>query len=66
MLQTTCIGPLLCSKKFILVGDSQQLPPVIKNKEARLGGMDVSLFEYLDSKEGSVELVHQYRMNGYV
>jgi len=27
--------------------------------------MGVSLFEWLDSKEGSVELVHQYRMNQY-
>lgn len=25
--------------------------------------MNVSLFEWLDSPEGSVELVHQYRMN---
>lgn len=25
--------------------------------------MGVSLFEWLDSKEGSVELIHQYRMN---
>ena len=26
-------------------------------------GMGVSLFEWLDSKEGSVELIHQCRMN---
>lgn len=25
--------------------------------------MGVSLFEWLDSKDGSVELIHQYRMN---
>ena len=33
------------------------------DKIIRLLGMGVSLFEWLDSKEGSVELVHQYRMN---
>lgn len=26
-------------------------------------GMGVSLFEWLDCKQGAVELVHQYRMN---
>lgn len=63
VLLTTCLGPLFSSKKFILVGDLEQLPPVIKSKEAREMGMGVSLFEMLDSKESSVELVHQYRMN---
>ncbi len=46
VLQTTCIGPLLCSQKFVLVGDSQQLPPIIKNKEARfsiLGSLGLRL-----------------------
>lgn len=62
-LLTICIGPLLKADKFILVGDKEQLPPVVVNKEAKKGGMDVSLFEYLDSKEGSIELVYQYRMN---
>lgn len=28
--------------------------------------MGVSLFEWLDSPEGSVELVHQYRMNNEI
>jgi DNA replication ATP-dependent helicase Dna2 len=51
------------SNKFILVGDLEQLPPIIKNKEARQLGMSVSLFEWLNSKEGSIELVQQYRMN---
>ena len=63
VLLTTCLGPLFSAKKFILVGDLEQLPPVIKSKEARQMGMGVSLFEMLDSKQSSVELVHQYRMN---
>ena len=29
----------------------------------RTMGMGISLFEYLDKPEASVELVHQYRMN---
>jgi hypothetical protein len=32
----------------------------------RIMGMGVSLFEWLDSKEGSIELVQQYRMNKYL
>jgi DNA replication ATP-dependent helicase Dna2 len=70
ILLTTCLGPLFVSRKFILVGDLEQLPPIIKSKEARLLGMGASLFEWLDTNDtspekaaGSVELVHQYRMN---
>ncbi len=66
VLLTTCLGPLFSAKKFILVGDKEQLPPIIKNKDARLMGMGISLFEMLDSKEASVELVHQYRMNNEI
>lgn len=46
-----------------MVGDLEQLPPIVKSKESREMGMGVSLFEWLDSKQASVELVHQYRMN---
>lgn len=28
-------GPLLVAKKFVLVGDIEQLSPVIRNKDAR-------------------------------
>ncbi len=51
------------AKKFILVGDLEQLPPIVKSNTAREMGMNVSLFEWLDCKQGAVELVHQYRMN---
>lgn len=35
VLFTTCLGPLFLSEKFILVGDLEQLPPIVKNKDAR-------------------------------
>ncbi len=35
VLLTTCLGPLFSSKKFVLVGDLEQLPPIVKNKDAR-------------------------------
>ena len=63
VLLTTCLGPLYSAKKFILVGDLEQLPPIVKNNTAREIGMNVSLFEWLDCKQAAVELVHQYRMN---
>ena len=35
VVQPACLGPLFCSKKFVLVGDPKQLPPVVQSKEAR-------------------------------
>ncbi|KAK9881525.1 hypothetical protein WA026_016406 [Henosepilachna vigintioctopunctata] len=36
VLQTTLIRPLYAAKAFILIGDPEQLPPVIRNKEAQM------------------------------
>ncbi|PTB39468.1 hypothetical protein M441DRAFT_196792 [Trichoderma asperellum CBS 433.97] len=49
---------------FVLVGDHNQLPPVVKNEEARQGGLDVSLFKLLSDRhpQSVVNLEHQYRM----
>lgn len=33
--QPVCIGPLFYAKRFVLVGDHQQLPPIVQNQEAR-------------------------------
>lgn len=33
--QPICLGPLLYAKRFVLVGDHQQLPPIVQNQEAR-------------------------------
>ncbi|PGH18544.1 hypothetical protein AJ79_00323 [Helicocarpus griseus UAMH5409] len=59
-----CLGPIRMAKTFILVGDHYQLPPLVQNKEALEGGLDVSLFKLLcDMQPASVvNLEHQYRM----
>ena len=35
VLQLACLGPLFCSKKFVLVGDPKQLPPIVQSTEAK-------------------------------
>ncbi|KAJ5567408.1 Dna2/Cas4 domain of unknown function DUF83 [Penicillium sp. DV-2018c] len=59
-----CLGPIRMAKTFILVGDHYQLPPLVQNKAAQEGGLDVSLFKLLsDAQPDSVvNLEHQYRM----
>lgn len=59
-----CLGPIRLAKKFILVGDHYQLPPLVQNKEAREGGLDISLFKMLSDRHpfSVVNLEHQYRM----
>ena len=59
-----CIGPIRMARTFILVGDHYQLPPLVQNKEAQEGGLDISLFKILSDNHPSsvVNLEHQYRM----
>lgn len=59
-----CLGPIRMARTFILVGDHYQLPPLVQNKEAQEGGLDVSLFKLLSDSQPSsvVSLEHQYRM----
>lgn len=59
-----CLGPVRMARTFILVGDHYQLPPLVQNKQAQEGGLDVSLFKLLsDAQPSSVtNLEHQYRM----
>lgn len=59
-----CLGPIRMARTFILVGDHYQLPPLVQNKEAQEGGLDISLFKLLcDTQPSSVvNLEHQYRM----
>ncbi|XP_044065123.1 DNA replication ATP-dependent helicase/nuclease DNA2 [Siniperca chuatsi] len=62
--QPICVGPLFYAKRFVLVGDHQQLPPIVQNQEARSFGMDESLFKRLElHSEAVVQLNVQYRMN---
>lgn len=60
-----CLGPIRRARTFVLVGDHNQLPPLVQNEEARLGGLDVSLFKLLSDThpESVVNLEHQYRMS---
>ncbi|XP_050539409.1 DNA replication ATP-dependent helicase/nuclease DNA2 isoform X2 [Daktulosphaira vitifoliae] len=66
VVQSSVIAALHSSKTFILIGDPQQLPPLIKNKKAKELGMDISLFERLDRPSVTAILNVQYRMNGSI
>ncbi|GAV48188.1 hypothetical protein ZYGR_0I04850 [Zygosaccharomyces rouxii] len=58
------LGPLRYASKFIMVGDHYQLPPLVRNEEARLGGLQESLFKILCEAQPKavIELTYQYRM----
>lgn len=56
----------MSSEKFILVGDPEQLAPLVKSSEARQLGADESLFERLDSPESTLVFGLQYRMNSRI
>ncbi|KAJ2063529.1 DNA replication endonuclease-helicase Dna2 [Coemansia sp. S146] len=60
-----CLGPLLEARKFVLVGDHHQLPPLVRNTVARDGGLGTSLFKRLCEAYpmAVVRLEYQYRMN---
>ncbi|QRW20864.1 DNA replication ATP-dependent helicase Dna2 [Rhizoctonia solani] len=64
----SCLGPLRFAEKFVLVGDHFQLPPLVKSKDAREGGMDISLFRRLSDThpEAVIDLALQYRMNAEI
>ncbi|KAK5625901.1 hypothetical protein RRF57_001617 [Xylaria bambusicola] len=59
-----CLGPIRLARTFVLVGDHNQLPPLVQNEEAREGGLDISLFKLLSDThpDSVVNLEHQYRM----
>ncbi|KAF7299539.1 DNA replication helicase [Mycena chlorophos] len=61
----SCLGPLRFAQTFVLVGDHHQLPPLVRNKDARKGGLDVSLFRRLSEAHpyAVIDMSHQYRMN---
>ncbi|XP_077301776.1 DNA replication helicase/nuclease 2 [Arctopsyche grandis] len=63
VLQCSVLRPLFAAKKFILVGDPAQLPPIVRSSKARILGLDESLFSRLDGLNSTVSLTLQYRMN---
>ncbi len=64
------LSALRFAKRFILVGDEKQLPPLVLSKEAAEQGLDSSLFLYLkehpEAEGACVSLEVQYRMNQYI
>ncbi|HZU68054.1 MAG TPA: AAA domain-containing protein [Ktedonobacteraceae bacterium] len=72
------LGALRFAKRFILVGDEKQLPPLVLSKEAQEKGLSESLFEklkglddaYINNHPGTtsacVPLTVQYRMNKWI
>ena len=63
IVQPAAIAPVLLAGRFVLVGDPQQLPPVIQSPAARRRGMDQCLFSRLAGDVNTVQLTVQYRMN---
>jgi DNA replication ATP-dependent helicase Dna2 len=71
--QPAVLGALSIGKTFVLVGDHQQLPPIVKSELAREGGYNVSLLKRLaEANEGRIgqgqessltKLTMQYRMH---
>ncbi|XP_040218108.1 DNA replication ATP-dependent helicase/nuclease DNA2 [Rana temporaria] len=65
--QPICLGPLFFVDRFVLVGDHQQLPPLVQSAEARELGMSESLFKRLErNQDAIVHLNVQYRMNSKI
>ncbi|KAJ2750465.1 DNA replication endonuclease-helicase Dna2, partial [Coemansia nantahalensis] len=63
-----CLGPLLEARRFVLVGDHHQLPPLVRNAGARDGGLGTSLFKRLCEAhpQSVVRLEYQYRMSAAI
>ncbi|KAJ2717211.1 DNA replication endonuclease-helicase Dna2 [Coemansia spiralis] len=63
-----CLGPLLEARRFVLVGDHHQLPPLVRNAGARDGGLGTSLFKRLCEAHPQtvVRLEYQYRMSAAI
>ena len=65
ILEPVCLGPLRSATSFVLVGDDNQLPPLVVSGAAQKGGMADSLFSRL-ARAHPVAVQHltfQYRMN---
>jgi DNA replication ATP-dependent helicase Dna2 len=72
------LGALRFTRRFILVGDEKQLPPLVLNKEAAEYGLADSLFSFLKrlddnyaqkhpmSVNACIALYTQYRMNKWI
>ena len=66
--EPSILQTFLLSKQVLLVGDSKQLPPVVRSSVAAKNGLDCSLLARLEqrslpSDEWTCDLTIQYRMN---
>lgn len=61
--QPCVLRALLAAKTFILVGDPNQLPPVVKSPKAKDMGASETLFSHLERDSNTVSLRFNYRMN---
>jgi DNA replication ATP-dependent helicase Dna2 len=60
------LGALRFARRFVLVGDDRQLPPLVRSEAATAGGLKRALFATLLKRygaEASVPLRRQYRMH---
>ena len=62
--EPVCIGPLRLARRFVLVGDHYQLPPLVVEQEAEQLGFGISLFKRLAEAHPRAisQLRSQYRM----
>jgi DNA replication ATP-dependent helicase Dna2 len=64
------VGALRLARRFILVGDDQQLPPVVQSEEAARDGLSLSPFALLRPEAQAagllVTLDEQYRMHSAI
>jgi len=65
MAEPYLLSAITKGKKFILVGDDKQLPPLVLSYQANELGLGISLFERLKKRhsEANILLKYQYRMN---
>nr|XP_022919346.1 DNA replication ATP-dependent helicase/nuclease DNA2 [Onthophagus taurus] len=65
-LQCSLFRALSVCKKYVFIGDPNQLPPLVKSEDARLKGMSETVFDRLQSDVGMVTLNINYRMNATI
>lgn len=58
------LGPILHAQRFVLVGDHNQLPPLVRSSDAQKLGLNESLFMRLTEAhpKAVIKLSYQYRM----
>ncbi|VDM56466.1 unnamed protein product [Angiostrongylus costaricensis] len=67
VLEPVALAALYTCRHFVLVGDANQLAPLVQNKKCAEEGMSVSLFERLQVQKNVLHsLTSQYRMNSTI